>query len=59
MNTSRIDHRLSPAAYAGLVEAAKARALEARREAIVAFWTAVGRRLGGAPSVQLPEPVVA
>jgi hypothetical protein len=43
MNPDRI-RQLSPAAYAQLVDAAKARALEARREAIDAFWSAVARR---------------
>ena len=44
MNPDRIDRQLSPAAYAQLVDAAKARALEARREGIDAFWSAVARR---------------
>ena len=44
MNPDRIDHQLPPAFYAQLVDAAKARALEARREAIDAFWSAVARR---------------
>jgi hypothetical protein len=38
-------HGLSPLEFAALVDAAKARALEARREAINDFWTAVVRSI--------------
>ena len=48
MNPDRIDHHLSPVTYAQLVDTAKAHALEARREAINAFWSAVVRRVGAA-----------
>lgn len=43
MNTERLDKPLPPMDYARLMDAAKRRALEARREAINEFWTAVGR----------------
>lgn len=45
MNTHRIDHRLSPLAHAQFFEAARQRALQARREAADEFWSAVGRAL--------------
>lgn len=43
MNTDRTIHRLSPTGHAQVFEAAKQRALQARREAIDEFWSAVGR----------------
>ena len=45
MNTHRIDHRLSPLAHAQFFEAARQRALQARREAADEFWSAVGQGL--------------
>ena len=43
MNTERFDNPLPPINDATLMDAVKRRALDARREAINEFWTAVGR----------------
>jgi hypothetical protein len=43
VTTPRLDQRLSPLEHAALFDAARRRALEARREAIDEFWTALGR----------------
>ncbi len=43
MTTDLIYHRLSPQAYAALMDAAKLHAIALRREAIRAFWRAVAR----------------
>jgi hypothetical protein len=43
MNTEYFPHNLTPFEYAALVDSAKLRATELRREAIRAFWSAVGR----------------
>jgi len=41
MNTEHIDRRMSPQEFAAVLDAAKARALELRREAIRDFWLGV------------------
>lgn len=46
MNTDRFDKQLSPTDYAALRDAATRRALQARREAIDQFWSAVGQGIG-------------
>ena len=43
MNTESLHKRLTPMDHAPLFEAAKARALELRREAIHDFWHAAAR----------------
>ena len=43
MTTQHSLSRLSPLEYAAVIDAAKARALELRREAIREFWSAVAR----------------
>lgn len=43
MNTEHFPRNLTPFEYAALVDSAKLRAIELRREAIRAFWSAVGR----------------
>jgi hypothetical protein len=43
MKTRSHHHDLSPLEFAALMDAAKARAVEARREAINDFWAAVAR----------------
>jgi len=48
MNTTFFDRKLSPHEHAALMEAAKHRALEARREAIDAFWAAARHALARA-----------
>jgi hypothetical protein len=48
MNTERFPHDLTPLEYAALIDSAKLRATELRREAIQAFWSAVGRALRSA-----------
>lgn len=45
MDTKRIDQILSPTEYAALRDEARRRALEARREAIDGFWSALGQAL--------------
>lgn len=42
MNIEHFPNGLSPLEHAALMDAAKARALELRREAIRDFWSAVG-----------------
>ena len=46
MNTEHIHNRLSPQAFAALMDTAKMRAKQLRREAIRDFWLAVARKLG-------------
>jgi hypothetical protein len=48
VHTDLLYKSLSPLDYAALTEAAKQRAVELRREAIRAFWTAAARGLGAA-----------
>lgn len=48
MNTQGFDEQLSVIEYEALKDAAKRRALQARREAIDEFWSAVGRGIGSA-----------
>ncbi|RZT97798.1 hypothetical protein [Rivibacter subsaxonicus] len=48
MNTERFHDRLSPLEQAALMDAAKARAVELRREAIDDFWRAAARGLRSA-----------
>lgn len=48
MNTERLYADLSPVAYTALTNAAKVHALELRRDAIRAFWSALGRSLRSA-----------
>lgn len=59
MNTQALHHRLSPQEYNALKDAAKARAVELRREAIDAFWSGAAgvlRRLAGLrPKIVPPE----
>jgi hypothetical protein len=48
MNTSPFEPKLSPHEMAALMDAARRRALQARREAIDAFWSAAFGHLGAA-----------
>jgi hypothetical protein len=48
MNASPFDRPLSPLEQAAVMDAAKHRALEARREAIDAFWAAAFRHVASA-----------
>lgn len=48
MNTSPFERNLSPGERAALMDAAKHRALEARREAVDAFWAAAFAHLASA-----------
>lgn len=48
MSTQRLDKHSSPIDYAALMDAAQRRALEARREALDEFWSALGRGIGAA-----------
>ena len=43
MTTIRIDHRLSPREYAAVVDAAKLRAMQLRRDAFDEVWAGMGR----------------
>lgn len=48
MSIENFPRNLTPLEYAAIVDAAKLGAVELRREAIVAFWSAVGRGLSSA-----------
>lgn len=48
MTPSPFERSLSPREYSALMDAAKQRAIEARREAIDAFWDAAFARLASA-----------
>jgi hypothetical protein len=48
MNTSPFDRPLTPLERAAFMDAARQRAIEARREAVDAFWNAVARHLASA-----------
>ncbi len=48
MNTSPFERQLTPHERAALMDAAKQRALEARCEAVDAFWTGAGQHLASA-----------
>ena len=48
MHTSFFDRKLSPREQAALMDAAKQRAIEARHEAIDAFWAAARHALARA-----------
>lgn len=46
---------MNPDDYSRMMDAAKARALELRREAVVEFWSAVFRGLRRLVTVRLPQ----
>ena len=62
MNTPTLHRRLSPQEYAALMDEAKWRAIELRREAIDEFWSGAAdslrRFFGKAPTVRVGNPGV-